>query len=69
MAGWTGAEIEKFTRASVYDGAEDAFANIKPISEQNKTAIDKAREWAAINCRWANAKTQKKETGGRRIRQ
>ena len=68
MAGWTGAEIEKFTRASLYDGIEEAFSDIKPISEQNKAVIDKAREWASVNCKWANAKAPKKETAGRRIK-
>ena len=63
MEGWTGAEIEKFTIASIYDGVDEAFANIKPIYHQNKEKIEKAREWARYNARLANGngKTEVKE--------
>jgi len=67
MEGWTGAEIEKFVVSSIYDGVDEAFANIKPIYHQNRDKIEKAREWARFNARLANGngKTEKK---GRRIK-
>lgn len=52
---WTGAEIEKFVKASVYDGADLAFSNVHPIFEQNRENIDKMRNWAKVNARRANA--------------
>jgi len=55
MEEWTGAEIEKFVIASVYDGVDEAFANIKPIYHQNREKIEKAREWAKFNARLANS--------------
>ncbi len=55
MDGWTGAEIEKFTIASIYDGIEDAFVNIKPVYHQNREAIEKARDWSKSNARAANS--------------
>lgn len=54
--GWTGAEIEKYVVASVYEGEESSFINVKPISKQNATILDKAREWAKFNARPANSK-------------
>lgn len=54
MDGWTGAEIEKFVVASIYDGRDEAFAQTKPIFHQNREKIEKAREWAKFNARLAN---------------
>jgi SpoVK/Ycf46/Vps4 family AAA+-type ATPase len=54
MINWTGAEIEKFVKASVFDGVDEAFSNIHPIYEQNRDNIDKVRNWAKTNARWAN---------------
>jgi len=54
MEGWTGAEIEKFVIACIYDGEDEAFSNIKPIYHQNREKIEKAREWARYNARLAN---------------
>ncbi|MCS7135339.1 MAG: AAA family ATPase [Candidatus Aenigmarchaeota archaeon] len=63
MEGWTGAEIEKFVIASIYDGVEEAFANIKPIFYQNREKIEKAREWARHNARLANGSGQATQSG------
>lgn len=54
MEGWTGAEIEKFVKASVYDGVDHSLESTKPIYHQNKDKIEKAREWAERNARIAN---------------
>ena len=66
MEGWTGAEIEKFVIASIYDGVDEAFQNIKPVYHQNREKIEKAREWARFNARLANG-NGKAEKKGRRI--
>jgi len=67
MEGWTGAEIEKFVVASIYDGVDEAFANVKPIYYQNREKIEKAREWAKYNARLANG-NGKAEAKGRRLK-
>lgn len=55
MEGWTGAEVEKFVKNSIYDGPQKAFSNIKPIYHQNREIIDKARRWAQTNAIYANS--------------
>lgn len=54
MEGWTGAEIEKFVRNSIYDGPQKAFSHIKPIYSQNKQVIENARRWAQSHAVSAN---------------
>lgn len=73
---WTGAEIEKFVKNSLYDGVEKAFGNIRPIARQNAEKINKARKWAEGNAIFANGEraevreTRAKglEVGGRKIK-
>lgn len=67
MDGWTGAEIEKFVIASIYDGQEEAFTQTKPIIHQNRDKIEKAREWARFNARLANGLPEG-TTGTRKVR-
>jgi len=52
--GWTGAEIEKFVIASIYDGEDSALDAVHPIYQQNREIIDKLRDWAKANARCAN---------------
>jgi SpoVK/Ycf46/Vps4 family AAA+-type ATPase len=66
--GWTGAEIEKFVVASIYEGEEEAFVNVKPISQQNAAILEKAREWAKFNARGANSKDVTVKAEGRKIK-
>lgn len=65
MEGWTGAEIEKFVIASVYDGIDEACVNIKPIYHQNRELIEKTREWARYNARFANSREDENQKGRR----
>ena len=58
MDNWTGAEIEKFVVDSIYDGEDEAFANVKPVYMQNQASITEARNWAKQNARWANEETK-----------
>jgi len=54
MENWTGAEIEKLCKSSRFEGVDNAFANIRPIYEQNKELFSKMRSWAGHNARPAN---------------
>lgn len=51
---WTGAEIEKFVKNALYDGVGVALGNVRPIAQQNREKIGKAREWARFNAISAN---------------
>ena len=55
MPNWTGAEIEKFVRSSIYDGVDEALTRTIPVYQQNQAVIDKARTWAKKNARLANS--------------
>jgi hypothetical protein len=68
MQNWTGAEIEKFVKASVFDGADEAFENIHPIYLQNKVNIDKVRNWAKDNARWASLPDEGVVNGNKKVR-
>ena len=72
MDNWTGAEIEKFAKAAIYEGEETALANVKPVYLQNQVRIEEARKWAIYNARLANSRekreTEKEGSKERRIR-
>lgn len=65
MDNWSGAEIEKFVKAAMFDGLESAFANTKTVYSMNSSNIEAAREWARKNCRMASSES--KHTEGRRL--
>jgi hypothetical protein len=54
FTGYTGAEIEKIIKSSLYDGLELSLSHVKPIAIQNKAVIDRARAWASNNAILAN---------------
>lgn len=54
MENWTGAEIEKFVIASVYDGEDNAFKSVRPIFNSNSENLKKIKKWALENARIAN---------------
>ncbi len=62
MENWTGAEIEKLCKSSRFEGVDAAFANIRPIYEQNKELFTKMRAWAGHNARPANRAVAVAET-------
>lgn len=68
MQNWTGAEIEKVALASLYDGLDEAFASIRPIYHQCQASIEKAREWARFNARFANGNDQRDQKKDRKIK-
>jgi ATP-dependent 26S proteasome regulatory subunit len=51
---WTGAEIEKFVRSTLYEGEQKAFEGIKPVFLQAQDEIEKTRHWAKLNARNAS---------------
>lgn len=68
MEGWTGAEIEKFVKNSIYDGPQKAFSNIKPIYSQNRNIIENARRWAQSNAVSSNKIVSVTQGNTRRIK-
>jgi SpoVK/Ycf46/Vps4 family AAA+-type ATPase len=65
---WTGAEIEKFVKNAMYDGLGVALANVRPIAQQNRERIAKAREWARYNAIAANGDGAIEQVKGRQIK-
>lgn len=68
MQNWTGAEIERFVKGSLYEGTEKALSNIRPIYNQNREIIDRARKWAQTNAICANTVTLSAQARPRSIR-
>jgi hypothetical protein len=55
LEGWSGAEIEQLSKDSLYDGIDDAFKSIVPLSKTMKEAVQALREWSKTRARLANA--------------
>ena len=58
LTGWTGAEIEQLAKDSLFDGLEEAFENIVPLSKTMKEDIQALQQWATTRARKANAKDE-----------
>lgn len=56
LNGWTGAEIEQLAKDSLFDGFDEAFENIIPLSKTMKEHINELRQWATTRARPANTK-------------
>ena len=54
LSGWTGAEIEQLAKDSLFDGLEQAFENIVPLSRTMKEEICALQQWAKTRARKAN---------------
>ena len=54
LNGYTGAEIEQLAKDSLYDGLEEAFRNLVPLSRSMKEEVNGLREWARTRARMAN---------------
>jgi len=54
LNGYTGAEIEKVVRESLFDGWEKARKQVVPISKTMKEDIDYLRDWAKTRAMLAN---------------
>ena len=64
---YTGAEIEKLCKTSLYEGPDNALKLTKTIYAQNKAMIDKMRTWAGDNARPANAQEEYHEPVARKL--
>ena len=54
LQGYSGAEIEQLAKDSLYDGLEEAYKNIVPLSKTMKEDIENLRKWARTRARFAN---------------
>ena len=54
LAGYTGSEIEQLGKDSLFDGLENAYKNLVPLSRSNREQISSLREWAKTRARLAN---------------
>ena len=54
LTGYTGAEIEQLAKDSLFDGLEEAFKSLVPISRTMREDINSLREWAKTRARLAN---------------
>jgi len=54
LNGYTGAEIEQLAKDSLFDGLDEAFDNLVPLSRSMREEITAMREWAKTRARIAN---------------
>jgi AAA+ superfamily predicted ATPase len=55
LVGFTGAEIEQLVKDSLFDGFDEAFSAIVPLSKVMREEITSLREWAKTRARLANS--------------
>ena len=54
LNGYTGAEIEQLAKDSMFDGLNEAFNNLVPLSRSMREEINSLREWSKTRARIAN---------------
>ena len=54
LNGYTGAEIEQLAKDSLFDGFDEAFNNLVPLSRSMREEINSLREWSKTRARIAN---------------
>ena len=54
LNGYTGAEIEQLAKDSLFDGLDQAFDALIPLSRTMREDIDSLRQWAKTRARLAN---------------
>jgi len=54
LNGYTGAEIEQLAKDSLFDGLDQAFDALVPLSRTMREDIDAIRQWAKTRARLAN---------------
>ncbi|MCX8110164.1 MAG: AAA family ATPase [Syntrophorhabdaceae bacterium] len=67
LNGYTGAEIEQLAKDSLYDGLDEAYNNLVPLSRTMREEIQSLREWAKNRARLANTPEEEPEES-RKIR-
>ncbi len=68
LNGYTGAEIEQLAKDSLYDGIDEAFNALVPLSRVMRDEINALRDWAKNRARPANTQEDKPKDQ-RKIRQ
>ncbi|MCX5814169.1 MAG: AAA family ATPase [Proteobacteria bacterium] len=61
LNGYTGAEIEQLAKDSLYDGLEEAYNCLVPLSRTMREEIQSLREWAKTRARFANTPEEEPE--------
>ena len=56
LNGYTGAEIEQLAKDSLFDGLENAFNALVPLSRTMREEIQSLRDWAKTRARYANTR-------------
>lgn len=54
LSGYTGAEIEQLAKDSMFDGLDEAFNNLVPLSRSMREEINSLKEWSKTRARIAN---------------
>ena len=61
LSGYTGAEIEQLAKDSLFDGLEEAFNALVPLSRTMREEVQSLREWAKTRARIANTPEEEPE--------
>jgi len=62
LDGWSGAEIEQLAKDSLFDGMDEAFKSIVPLSKTMKEEIQALKEWSKTRARLANAPEEEQKS-------
>jgi len=58
---YTGAEIEQLAKDSLFDGLDEAYKALVPLSQTMREEVNSLREWAKNRARFANTEEQEPE--------
>jgi SpoVK/Ycf46/Vps4 family AAA+-type ATPase len=61
LHGYTGAEIEQLAKDSLFDGLDQAFEALVPLSRTMREEIEALRQWAKTRSRLANTPEESPE--------
>jgi len=61
LNGYTGAEIEQLAKDSLFDGLDEAFNALVPLSRTMREEIQSLRDWAKTRARLANTQEEEPE--------
>ena len=68
LEGYTGAEIEKLARASLFEPAEEALKRIVPVTKSSKQDVEAIRAWAQGGATPANSPDEGTAAEGRKLK-
>ncbi|EMG37143.1 AAA+ family ATPase [Desulfocurvibacter africanus PCS] len=67
LAGYTGAEIEQIAKDSLFDGLDEAYKALVPLSRTMREKVQSLRDWAKTRARLANTPEPELQSG-RKVR-